>query len=70
MNAADQFQDAAHKMGVAEDEVCNRVLDDGEPCTATIKLQEPENCSCHISPPCGACTSVALYCPECDWIDE
>lgn len=45
-----------------EGEVCGR---DG--CTGHIKRHEVENCSCHISPPCGACTSPLNFCPECDW---
>lgn len=29
-------------------------------------------CSCHISPPCGFCTTPREECPECDWrlVDE
>lgn len=26
-----------------------------------------ENCSCHIRPPCEACMSAVLTCPECGW---
>jgi hypothetical protein len=29
-----------------------------------------ENCSCHISPPCGPCTNQRLECNSCDWRDE
>ena len=29
-----------------------------------------ENCSCHINPPCSACTDRLLACPECGWEDE
>lgn len=29
-----------------------------------------ENCSCHIDPPCSACTSRLLACPKCGWEDE
>lgn len=33
-------------------------------------LEHPiENCSCHISPPCSACTAPRLYC-ECGWEEK
>lgn len=53
--------------GYLEGEICNR---DG--CDGVIKEKKPENCSCHISPPCGACTTPREYCDKCDWraIDE
>lgn len=45
-----------------EGEVCGR---DG--CTGHIERHRVENCSCHISPPCSACTSPLNFCPVCDW---
>lgn len=30
----------------------------------------PENCSCHISAPCGSCTGVQLTCKKCGWEDD
>lgn len=30
----------------------------------------PENCSCHISGPCGSCTDVQLTCNKCGWEAE
>lgn len=36
-------------------------------CQGVIAEHEVENCSCHISPPCSACTTPREYCPECDW---
>lgn len=36
-------------------------------CQGVIAEHPVENCSCHISPPCGACTEPREYCPECDW---
>lgn len=51
------------KHGHEEGEVCGR---DG--CAGVIEFKpHPGNCSCHISPPCSACTSVDLHCPECGW---
>lgn len=37
-------------------------------CTGTLFFPPPENCSCHISPPCHSCTSVQLTCDECGWV--
>lgn len=51
--------------GTSEGEICGR---DG--CDGRIEYTKPENCSCHTSPPCSACTSTYLHCPECDWEAE
>lgn len=48
--------------GVDEGETCGR---DG--CTGKIEVKPVENCSCHINPPCSACTSPRGECPECGW---
>jgi len=48
--------------GFDEGETCGR---DG--CAGVIALHPVENCSCHINPPCGACTMPHEYCPECGW---
>lgn len=53
---------SADEVGQVEGETCNR-----NGCTGTIALRPIENCSCHISPPCSACTAPNEYCPECDW---
>lgn len=35
------------------------------------KLAWPQReCSCHIKPPCGACTDARLTCPVCGWEDN
>lgn len=52
----------AEQTGQLEGEVCGR---DG--CAGVISEREVENCSCHISPPCGSCTEPREYCPVCDW---
>src|ERR1700744_4843755 len=39
-------------------------------CQGVIAEHPVENCSCHISPPCGACTTPREYCPVCDWSAE
>ena len=50
------------KLGTEEGEVCNR-----DNCKGVIKYTKPENCSCHINPPCYSCISTYLHCPECFW---
>ncbi|ENH6339268.1 hypothetical protein ABWH74_002608 [Burkholderia vietnamiensis] len=50
------------KIGHEEGEICGR---DG--CEGRIEFTKPENCSCHISAPCSACTSTYLHCPDCGW---
>lgn len=49
-------------IGHEEGSVCGR---DG--CAGRIEYTKPENCSCHISPPCHACMNTHLHCPDCDW---
>lgn len=51
------------KLGTEEGEVCWRAG-----CRGVIALQPIVNCSCHISAPCSACTSVKFHCPECEWV--
>ena len=36
-----------------------------EKCSGYLNFQEPENCSCHINPPCSACMSAELECNVC-----
>lgn len=39
-------------------------------CTGHMEFPPTENCSCHISPPCSACTDKKLTCDECGWEDD
>lgn len=48
--------------GYEQGERCNR---DG--CDGVIEEHALEGCSCHINPPCSACTADRCYCPKCDW---
>lgn len=48
--------------GQLEGEVCRR-----NGCDGVIRVARPEGCSCHIDPPCSACTEPREYCPDCDW---
>jgi hypothetical protein len=34
-------------------------------CTGHYEWKPQRPCSCHINPPCGACTDAPLVCPEC-----
>lgn len=33
----------------------------------TMAIPPTKNCSCHINPPCGACTEKLLTCDSCGW---
>lgn len=48
--------------GTSEGEICNR-----RECNGVIAVHPIEGCSCHICPPCSACTTPNEYCPVCDW---
>ncbi|NIH18373.1 hypothetical protein [Morganella morganii] len=50
------------KYGYMEGDICLR-----SGCKGMVKEHPIENCSCHISPPCGACTSPRCYCETCGW---
>ena len=36
-------------------------------CDGTLEYIREMGCSCHISPPCSACTNAPLTCPDCGW---
>lgn len=57
----------ANELGFEGGSVCGR-----SGCSGVIAERAVENCSCHISPPCGACTEPREHCPECGWrlVDE
>nr|AGY30877.1 hypothetical protein [uncultured bacterium] len=48
--------------GTCEGDTCKR-----RGCKGVIETHPVENCSCHIAPPCSACTAPRNYCPVCDW---
>ncbi len=52
-------------LGLCEGDDCCR---DG--CAGKIRERKPENCSCHINPPCSACMAPRGYCDTCDWDEE
>ena len=53
------------EIGWVAGERCGR---DG--CTGVIENGKVEGCSCHIDPPCSACTSDWAFCPDCGWEAE
>ena len=46
-----------------EEELCNQ-------CNVGFMRLHIEGCSCHISPPCSACTSAPLICDKCGHTQE
>lgn len=48
--------------GLSAGDVCRR-----NDCPGIIDEHEKESCSCHINPPCSACTEPRAYCPKCGW---
>ncbi|MCV4285058.1 hypothetical protein [Pseudomonas capsici] len=50
------------ELGYCEGDTCGR-----NGCAGVIESHEVENCGCHISPPCGACTSPRGHCESCGW---
>ena len=48
--------------------------EEGDPCpqpwceTGELQVVRPDDCSCHIDPPCVACTHRGLECDECGWV--
>ena len=60
----DKLTPTKPKVGVYEGEVCGRGY---SPCLGTMETHPVINCSCHINPPCGGCTSPRDYCPTCEW---
>lgn len=39
-------------------------------CGGKLEYPEVENCSCHINPPCSACTDIVLTCQQCGWEED
>ena len=35
-----------------------------------LEYVRPDNCCCHISPPCQACVDAPLVCDACDAVIE
>lgn len=36
-------------------------------CIGVLRFAKVQNCSCHISPPCGECENRTLHCSKCGW---
>lgn len=41
-----------------------------EKCPGKYRFVSDGDCSCHISPPCSACTGAYLQCDTCDHTPE
>jgi len=52
-------------IGMNEGDRCNRPSEDGFACDGGMFFDAVVNCSCHISPPCGACIDNPLVCSVC-----
>lgn len=50
------------ELGHFEGDICGR-----SGCPGVIDERPVENCSCHISPPCGECLTPREYCDTCGW---
>ncbi len=61
-NSINKINSKPLEFGYCEGDVCKR-----SGCVGVIKIHPVENCSCHISPPCGSCTEPREYCQECGW---
>lgn len=48
--------------GYCEGDVCRRNY-----CNGIVQMRKAVNCSCHISPPCSACTAPRHFCDTCQW---
>lgn len=48
--------------GYCEGDVCHRNY-----CKGIVQMRKAVNCSCHISPPCSACTAPRHFCDTCQW---
>ena len=44
---------------------CNR-----NGCEGIIEVVKPENCSCHVNPPCDACVDAKAGCAVCGWEED
>lgn len=58
-------QELQQVVGTMEGDKCNR-----NGCEGILEYTHPANCSCHINPPCSACTSTNFSCPVCGWEDK
>jgi hypothetical protein len=48
----------------------NTVFEEGgkcPECEGSLYYPKVRGCSCHINPPCSACTDQRLQCDTCDW---
>lgn len=59
--------------GLQEGDLCLRTDGRGQICRGRIEYlpdrsdEHGGGCYCHVSPPCGFCTSTMPECPACGW---
>jgi hypothetical protein len=82
VSIADDYADIARHLRAlspsgmlfADDPVVLSDFPEGEKCPGCgegiFRLTEPENCSCHLHPPCGACMATHLQCSVCSATPE
>jgi hypothetical protein len=52
------------KEGTEDGSRCNRR------CEGVMVWSQPDDCSCHINPPCAACDAARPECSFCGWVVE
>ena len=66
--------DDRNEIGTDEGQPCNRYPEPDEdaprgyrprPCGGTMVIHPVENCSCHLTAPCGACVNNPIVCDTC-----
>lgn len=59
---------------MAVNEQAGRQYESGDQCPycsiGRLEYAEVENCSCHINPPCSACTDAELRCDYCERYED
>lgn len=65
MSETNQTLTPGENLGFEDGDKCNR-----RHCQGVIALHPAGDCSCHINPPCGACTAPRAYCETCDWQEK
>ena len=56
------ISDLTTDYGMSEGDICAR-----RGCSGVIEMHPVEGCSCHIHPPCIACTASRNHCPVCGY---
>jgi len=77
--AADAHCDQPDEIGTEDCDICGRYPEPDEgmprgykpkPCKGVMHYDDVEGCTCHISPPCGACVNNPVTCDICGEIGD